>query len=109
MEQENQSLQMRINDLLYTKQLNQERIAYKQKYARRLKDLSAEGVDSAQNIQIERRLLSATQALDNVKNIVTDLRESHPHLTDVLARVEGMTDPSIELNDSVGAPVDSAE
>ena len=109
MEQENQSLQTRINDLLYTKQLNQERIAYKQKYAKRLKDLSAEGVDSAQNIQIERRLLSATQALDNVKDIITDIRDSHPHLTEVLARVEGMTDPSIELNDSVSAHVDSAE
>mmetsp|Transcript_1510 Transcript_1510/g.2491 ORF Transcript_1510/g.2491 Transcript_1510/m.2491 type:complete len:914 (+) Transcript_1510:102-2843(+) len=88
-------LQSQINDLLYRKQLQQERISYKQKFASRLRELSHRGVDSSQSLQVERRLLSATQALDNVKEIVGELQSAFPHLKEVLERVNAMADPSL--------------
>ena len=88
-------LQGHINDLLYQKQLQQERISYKQKYASRLRELSSSGVDAGQSLQVERRVLSASQALDNVSEIITELQSGFPHLKEVLQRVEAMTDPSI--------------
>lgn len=88
-------LQSAINDLLYQKQLNQERISYKQKYAKRLKDLSQTRVDSSQSLTLERRLLSSSQALDNVKEIILGLQAVHPHLREVLERVAAMTDANI--------------
>lgn len=92
------NLQSRINDLLYQKQLQQERIAYRQKYANRLREYSSSGgVDPSQTLQIERRVLSASQALDNVKEIIADLQDSFPHLRDVLQRVDAMTDPQIAI------------
>jgi len=95
-------LQSQINDLLYQKQLQQERISYKQKYASRLRELSQSGVDSSQSLQVERRVLSATQALDNVKEIIGELQSAFPHLNEVLQRVDAMTNPSIEI----GHPAD---
>ena len=88
-------LQGEINDLLYQKQLNQERISYKQKYAKRLKDLSQTRVDSSQSLLLERRLLSSSQALDNVKEIILGLQAVHPHLKEVLERVAAMADANI--------------
>lgn len=91
-------LQSQINDLLYQKQMQQERISYKQKYSVRLRELSqaAAGVDASQSLQVERRVLSATQALDNVKEIISELQAAFPHLKEVLLRVSAMTDPSIQ-------------
>lgn len=89
-------LQGEINDLLYQKQLFQERIAYRQKYSRRLKELSQTGIELSQSLQVERRLLSASQALDNVREIIADLQGAHPHLVDVLQRVGAMTDPGLD-------------
>ena len=86
-------LQGDINDLLYKKQLNSERISYKQKFSKRLRDLSQTPIDQTQVLQVERRLLSASQALDNVKTIVFDLQSMHPHLAEVLTRVAAMADP----------------
>lgn len=91
-------LQGEINDLLYQKQLNQERSSYKQKYVRRLKDLSLSKVDPSQSLMLERRLLSSSQALDNVKEIMQGLQSSHPHLAEVLERIVAMADPKINLN-----------
>lgn len=96
-------LQNQINELLYRKQLHQERISYRQKYANRLRDLAQSGVDSSQSLQVERRVLSASQALDNVKEIILDLQAAFPHLQEVLLRVDAMTNPSIEMNSSVVA------
>lgn len=96
-EEQCHQLQSQINDLLYQKQLQQERISYKQKYASRLRDLSqSAGVDINSSLQVERRVLSATQALDNVREIIGELQTSFPHLSEVLERVAAMTDPSIE-------------
>lgn len=89
-------LQSQINDLLYEKQLHQERILYKHKYAARLRDISNAGIDASQSLQIERRVLSAAQALDNVKEIISELQSTFPHLKEVLQRVDTMTDPNIE-------------
>lgn len=97
MEEENRQLQNEINDLLYQKQLNQERISYRQKFVKRLREYSAQGIDVSLTLQTQRRLLAASQALDNVKEIVTDLKSSSPHLSDVLDRVMAMTDPGIDL------------
>lgn len=91
------TLQSEINDLLYQKQLYQERIGYRQKYQKRLRELSQMGVELSQNMQVERRLLSANQSLDNVKEIISDLQEMHPHLMDVLQRVVAMADPALEI------------
>jgi hypothetical protein len=88
-------LQAEINDLLYQKQLNQERVSYRQKYGKRLKELSAASIDLSQSLLVERRLLSSSQTLDNVKEIITSLQDSCPHLLDVLQRVIAMADPSI--------------
>lgn len=88
-------LQTNINDLLYQKQLNQERISYKMKYAKRLKDLIQIRVEPSQYLMVERRLLSSGQALDNVKEIILGLQEVHPHLVDVLDRVAAMADSSV--------------
>jgi len=38
--------------------------------------------------------LSSSQALENVKGIVSDLQSMHPHLAEVLSRVLAMTDPA---------------
>jgi chromosome segregation ATPase len=92
-----QQLQSEINDLLYQKQLNQERISYKQKYLKRLKDLSQHRIDPSQSLQVERRLLSASQSLDNVKEIINGLKITHPHLTEVLDRVAVMTNPDLGI------------
>ena len=89
------ALQTDLNDLLYQKQLNQERIAYKKKYAKRLKDLSQQRVDPSASLQVERKLLASSQALDNVKEIIFSLKEQHPHLTEVLDRVAAMADSQI--------------
>merc|ERR1719453_766667 len=53
-EDANRSLQTDINDLLYQKQLNQERISYKQKFVKRLKDYSTTGIDSSLSLQTQR-------------------------------------------------------
>lgn len=84
-----------INDLLYQKQLYQERIGYRQKYSNRLRELSRTGIDLSQALQVERRVLSSTQALDSVREIIQDLSSSFPHLREVLQRVEAMTDSGI--------------
>ena len=94
-EESNHKLQGEINDLLYQKQLAQERISYRQKFVKRLKELSQTGIDPSQGMQVERRLLSATQGLDNVKEIIFDLQRSHPHLEEVLRRVAAMADPGL--------------
>ncbi|CAE7756148.1 unnamed protein product, partial [Symbiodinium microadriaticum] len=101
MEEGNRELQNIINDLLYQKQLNQERVSYRQKYVKRLKDYSATGIDISLTLQTQRRLLAASQALDNVKEIITDLQRANPHLTDVLDRVMAMTDPGIDVGEGV--------
>ena len=93
-EEQSHKTQGEINDLLYQKQLNQERISYKQKYNKRLKELSQSGIDQSQSLQVERRLLTASQALDNVKEIIGSLQQSYPHLTEVLVRVSAMAEPS---------------
>lgn len=98
-EDSNRQLQTQINDLLYQKQLNQERISYKQKYIKRLKDYSAAGIDNSLSLQTQRRLLASSQALDNVKEIILDLQNQNPHLSEVLERVMAMTDPGIELGE----------
>ena len=54
------------------------------------------GVDISQSLQVERRMLTANQALDNVKEILNDLQTSFPHLKEVLQRVEAMTNPKID-------------
>lgn len=99
---EEQSIQLQgeINDLLYQKQLNQERMAYKQKYAKRLKDLAQSRVEPSQSLMLERRLLSSSQALDNVKEIIIGLQSVHPHLAEVLERVVAMADPNVNMNSS---------
>lgn len=97
MEEMNHQLQGEINDILYQKQLNQERISYRQKFSKRLKEISQVGIDNSQSLQIERRLLSASQALENVKEIISDLQSSNPHLGNVLSRVLEMTDPIINF------------
>ena len=93
----NAELQTKINDLLYRKQLNQERISYKNKYLKKVKELSSNGVEASQSLQIERRLLGATQGLENVVGIINDLEKAHPHLVDVLDRVKSMTDPNLDV------------
>jgi chromosome segregation ATPase len=96
-EEQCHQLQSQINDLLYQKQLQQERISYKQKYAARLRELSqGPGADINQALQVERRVLSASQALDNVREIIGELQANFPHLKEVLQRVNAMTDPSID-------------
>eukprot|EP01039_Chlorochromonas_danica_P006106 gene6106-6723_t len=89
-------LQSRINDLLYQKQLNQERIAYRQKFCSRLREVSQHGVDIGQALQIERKLLASSQALENVREIISEIQSSFPHLQEVLQRVLTMADPDFE-------------
>ncbi|RYH29899.1 hypothetical protein EON65_06985 [archaeon] len=89
-------LQGNINDLLYQKQLNQERIAYRQKFCTRLREVSQQGVDIGQALQVERKLLASAQALDNVREIIEELQSSYPHLKEVLQRVLTMTNPDFE-------------
>ena len=83
-----------INDLLYQKQLNQERISYKQKYNKRLRELSQIGIDQSQSLQVERRLLTAHQGLENVQEIIGSLKQTYPHLSEVLTRVNAMAEPA---------------
>lgn len=83
-----------INDLLYQKQLNQERISYKQKYNKRLRELSQTGIDQSQSLQVERRLLTAHQGLENVQEIIGSLKQTYPHLSEVLTRVSAMAEPA---------------
>jgi chromosome segregation ATPase len=90
-------LQTNINEMLYQKQLLQERIAYRQKYTSRLRELSQTGIDLSQALPIERKLLSSSQALDNVKEIIEELQSSFPHLNEVLQRVSVMADASIPV------------
>lgn len=89
-------MQSHINDQLYQKQLQQERISYRQKFINRLREVSQTGVDVTQSLQVERRMLTANQALDNVKEILIDLQTSFPHLKEVLQRVEAMTNPKLD-------------
>lgn len=89
-------MQSHINDQLYQKQLQQERISYRQKFINRLREVSQTGVDITQSLQVERRMLTANQALDNVKEILIDLQTSFPHLKEVLQRVEAMTNPKLD-------------
>lgn len=98
-EESNRKMQTDINDMLYQKQLNQERISYKQKFIKRLKDYASTGIDSSLSLQTQRRLLAASQALDNVKEIISELKTQSPHLSEVLDRVMAMTDPGIDVDE----------
>lgn len=89
-------LQTAINDLLYQKQLMQERISYRQKYCARLREVSQASIDLNQALTVERKLLSSTQALDNVKEIINELQSAFPHLKEVLERVSAMASSEIE-------------
>jgi len=100
LEDSNAQMQNDINNLLYQKQLNQERISYRQKYVKRLREYSNAGVDASQSLQVERRLLASSQAVDNVKEIISELQSHNPHLTDVLQRVFEMTDCGIAFEAS---------
>lgn len=95
-------LQTAINDLLYQKQLMQERISYRQKYCARLREVSQAGIDLNQALTVERKLLSSTQALDNVKEIIHELQSAFPHLKEVLERVAAMASPEIEDSAEAG-------
>lgn len=90
-------LQEEINNMLYQKQLLQERLSYRQKYLKRLKELSQNGVDVTMSLQIERKLLSTSQSIENVQTIINDIKDQFPHLSEVLDRVAIMTDPDIEV------------
>jgi chromosome segregation ATPase len=92
----NSELQRQINEMLYQKQRNNERVSYCQTYLKKLRELMSSGVEHASALQAERRLLAATQALENVQDIARDLQRLHPHLADVLERVYKMTDPGID-------------
>ena len=46
---------------------------------------------------VERRLLSSSQALDNVEEIMQGLQSSHPHLSEVLKRVIIVADLTFSL------------
>ena len=94
-EESNANIQGAINDLMYQKQLRQERISYHQKYLKRLREVTSSGIDSTQVLAVERKLLSASQALDNVKSIIMEMQTVHPHLSEVLDLVATMTDPGI--------------
>lgn len=96
-EDANVAIQAKVNDLMYQKQLRQERIAYRQKYLKRIREVTATGIDSAQVLPVERKLLSASQAVDNVRDIISELQKAHPHLKDVLQLVATMTDPGIDI------------
>jgi len=96
-EETNNNLQTLMNDLLYQKQLNAERIAYRQKYSKRLREITATGIDISQALPVERRLLAASSALDNVREVISDLQQTHPHLNEVLARVTAMADPALDI------------
>lgn len=95
----NQELQNNINNKLYLKQLNLERISYKQKYLKRFKEYSNSGIDVSLTLQTQRRLLSSSQSLDNIKEILNDLMNSNPHLSDILNRVMEMTNTGIPFYD----------
>ena len=94
-EEKNSKIQGEINDLMYQKQLRQERIAYRQKYLKRLREVTTNGIDSSQVLPIERKLLSSSQALDNVRAIIVEMQTAHPHLSEVLELVATMTDPGL--------------
>lgn len=96
-EEANNSLQTIMNDLLYQKQLNAERVAYRQKYSKRLREITSTGIDISQALPVERRLLAASSALDNVREVINDLQQTHPHLHEVLARVTAMADPALDI------------
>lgn len=100
LEESNQQIQVSINNNLYQKQLNQERLLYKQKYLKRLKEYSNTGIDVSLTLQTQRRLLAASQALDNVKEIIYDLKNSNPHLNDILDRVMEMTNTTIQFQEN---------
>jgi coiled-coil domain-containing protein 40 len=99
-EESNRELQGAINDSLYQKQLNLERVAYKQKYLKRLKEYSQNGIDVSLTLQTQRRLLAASQSLDNVKEIIYDLKNSNPHLNEILDRVLEMTNTTIQFQEN---------
>jgi len=84
-----------VNDLLYQKQLNQERISYQQKYTKRVSELSKSGVDASEHLNVERRLLAGVQSLENVREIIMGLTQAQPHLHEVLSRVLAMSDHGI--------------
>lgn len=95
-------LQTTINNLLYEKQLYQERISYRQKFCTRLRELTNgnQSVDLSQALGIERKWLSSNQTLDNVKEILIELKNNFPHLEQVLDRVLNMTFTSIDLDNN---------
>lgn len=97
LEEVNRQLQSEINDNLYKKQLNNERISYKQKYIKRFQEVLSQGMitDNTKSLQIERKLLEATQGLDNIKEVIYDLQNINPHLTEVLERVLTMCEPQL--------------
>jgi chromosome segregation ATPase len=93
------SLQNHINHLLYQKQLLQERISYRQKFSSKLKELTnGFNLDISQSLGVERKYISSTQALDNVKEIINELILQFPHLKEVLERVFAMTDPCVDVD-----------
>lgn len=95
-ERSNNDIQRQINDMLYQKQRSQERISYGQTYVKKIRDYMSGNVEHTNALQAERRLLAGTQALENVRDIITDLQRLHPHLNDVLERVYNMTDPGLD-------------
>lgn len=95
-ERSNAEIQRQINDMLYQKQRSQERNSYAQTYNKKLREYTSGNVEHSNALQAERRLLAGTQALENVRDIISDLQRLHPHLSDVLERVYNMTDPGLD-------------
>jgi chromosome segregation ATPase len=96
-ERSNIDMQRQINDMLYQKQRNQERISYAQTYLKKLREYLNGTSEALNGLQAERRLLTANQALENVRDIIRDMQRLHPHLDDILERVFNMSDPGSDL------------
>lgn len=96
-ERSNIDMQRQINDMLYQKQRNQERISYAQTYLKKLREYLNGNSETLNGLQAERRLLTANQALENVRDIIRDVQRIHPHLDDILERVFNMSDPGSDL------------
>ncbi len=91
-------LQNQINQLLYQKQLLQERISYRQKFTSKLKEMTSHPKhESSMSLGVERKFVASLHALENVKEIIAELSKQYPHLTEVLERVVAMTDPSLDV------------
>jgi chromosome segregation ATPase len=81
LEDEVTSLQASLNELLYFKQRHSDRIQARQKYIKRLREISATTAVGSELdvVEVERKLSLSLKSIEDVRDVINDLKVNLKH------------------------------